>query len=111
MLHGKAAVVFTARDAGSSAILANRLPMIHFDDFLAVDAVGRADTDEQLLDLLEELARPGMARRAGDECRLAAAHFVTSFDSPWGGRLVSLLDDLTPGRADVETGLEARACS
>jgi hypothetical protein len=111
MLHGKAAVVFTARDAGSSAILANRLPMIHFDDFLAVDAVGRADTDEQLLDLLEELARPGMARRAGDECRLAAAHFVTSFDSPWGERLVSLLDDLTPGRADVETGLEARACS
>jgi hypothetical protein len=94
MLHGKPAIVFTAQDAGSSQLIANRLPMTHFEDFLAVREVRRADTSEQLMVVLEELVQPGAAQRAGEDSRRAAHHFVKPFDRPWGDRLVDLLRTL-----------------
>ena len=101
MLHGKPVVVFAPRGEDGSMILANRLPMTHFDDFLSVDAVRRAETRAELIEVLAGLADPAVGTAVGQASRTAAEHFVASFDAPWGERLVDFLSSLVQVRRDV----------
>ena len=67
------------------------MPMLHFEDFLASPEVASVRSVDELIARLPALvdARDGAGR--AERLREAAAHFVTSFDTAWGERLVEFL--------------------
>ena len=102
MLHAKPVVVFTPRDADGSQSLEDRLPLTHFDDFLAVEAVNRAVSRDELIGLIARLVDPAVGPAMGERSRRAAHQFVTPFEEPWGERLLVLLRQMArPGMQRV----------
>lgn len=91
MLHGKAAICFLPEDETGSGRLRDAIPMLHFEDFLASPEVANVRSVDELIARLPVLvdARDGAGR--AERLREAAAHFVTSFDTAWGERLVEFL--------------------
>ncbi len=91
MLNAKPVVVFAPQGAEGSAILNNRLPQFHFEDFFAVPQVAQASNLGELIRSLQPLVDPVKGPEIGADLRREADRFVASFDRPWGERLVTFL--------------------
>ena len=93
MLHAKPVVVFAPEGPEGSEILNNRLPQFHFEEFLAIPQVGRAKTFDQLIAALRPRIDPVRGPAIGAALGHIADEFVSTFDRPWGNRLVDFLAD------------------
>ncbi len=91
MLHGKPVAVFTPQgEAGSELLTNTMLPMLHFEEFLAVKEVARASTQTDLLAVLQHLLNP-LTAPSPQQMQTSGTEFVTPFDRPWRERIVDFI--------------------
>jgi hypothetical protein len=96
MLHGKPVIAFMPTDDKGSKKLSDRMPQIHFEEFLEIPDVGRADSIDELTSVLKPLVIDQAAREArGARLAQAATQFVTPFERPWNDRMVAFLRTVT----------------
>jgi hypothetical protein len=96
LLHGKPALCFlAAAQAGSSLDL--QATLVHFEDMYDDPEVPIARGEDALIpglaDLMGKVGEPGLPKRLA----ASAAHFVTSFEAPYGERLTACLEQLARG--------------
>lgn len=96
-LHGKpvAAYVPHANEGNVSVMI----PLLHFEEFFALDDVIVAPDFDQLLGALPVLASEEGKTR-GARLRIAAEQFVQPFARPWRERIVDLLRELAGQRPE-----------
>lgn len=99
-LHGKPVLCFLPDEDDKTTHFALALPLTHFDDFLVNPSFLVARGDDSLVPSVGALLE-----RVGDEAsaqaqRAACGHFVTSFNEPYGERLVHFLEDMKSGAAE-----------
>ena len=91
-LHGKPVLCFLPEEDDKTSHFALVLPLTHFEDFLKEPAFLVAKGEKSLVasvrTLLEKVGDADFARAQ----QLACAHIVTSFDQPYGERLVRFLE-------------------
>lgn len=91
-LHGKPVLCFLPEEDDKTSHFAFALPLTHFDEFFAEPAFLIARGEDSLVStvrsLLDKVGDDGFKKTL----RLACEHFVSSFDQPYGERLVRFLD-------------------
>lgn len=91
MLHGKPVAVFTPESPkGSDLLSVTMLPMLHFDEFLALPEVARVSSVSELELIIHRLIDPATAPSSARLTK-AAEYFVTPFERPWRDRIVDFL--------------------
>lgn len=96
-LHGKPVVAFAPTDMLAGASVAMSLPMLHFENFLALPDVAVASDTQTLLAAMAALVDPEIAAARGAALKQAATGFATPYDRPWGVRLVEFVERLAAG--------------
>ena len=91
MLHGLPVAVFAAAGAGGSQMLANNLPMLHFDEFLTLPDMPVAHSVEELIAVMPRIADLTDGPELGKRLKKEAGWFTSSFDRPWNQRIVEFL--------------------
>lgn len=95
MLHGLPVAVFAADGPGGSQLLANHLPMLHFDELLKLPDMPVARSIDELIALMPGIADPVGGPALGARFKKEAEWFVTPFDRPWNQRIVEFLTACT----------------
>lgn len=107
MLHAKPVVVYAPAENTGSGAMADMLPMLHFEEFLAVDGVENACDVAGLIHVLRTLTQTEDGARRGAKLRGASERFVTPFERPWRERIVGFLQERS--RAPAAAGRERAA--
>lgn len=98
-LHAKPIVVYAPSSADGAELTGDRLPLLHFEDFLRLPGVALAKSIEELVGELHSVADPVAGDEIGRRLKKAAEIFVASFERPWRERLVDFLRQLVAERA------------
>ncbi len=99
-LHGRPAIVFAPDDGGK--VLQVMMPMLHFEEFLALPDVLTAHSIDSLVAKLAEIGDRESAAARGARLRAAMERFVTQFDRPWRERIVEVLRDAASLKSRAE---------
>lgn len=91
-LHGKPVLCFLPEEDDKTSHYAFALPLTHFDDFFAEPAFLIARGESWLVPAVSSLLDKVGDDDFGQALRLACEHFVSSFDQPYGERLVRFLE-------------------
>jgi hypothetical protein len=94
MIHGKLPVAFVPEDEAGSEMMANNLPMLHFEEFLELPDVHVARSTPDLLHLLQTSLQATDDRAIQQSLKATAQWFVKPFDRPWRERIVDRLAEL-----------------
>lgn len=97
-LHGKPVMCFLPSTAGSDRHFELTLPLTHFDDLFDEPCFLVARGDGELIDRLNQLLKLVGNADFERDLRMACDHFVTSFDRPYGERLVEFVESIVPGK-------------
>lgn len=92
-LHGKPVLCFLPEEDNKSSHYARALPLTHFDDFFAEPRFLVAKGEEALVSSVRTLLNVVGDADFAQALRGACEHFVSSFDQPFGVRLVEFLED------------------
>lgn len=90
-LHGKAVIVHAPASDDPLAPLGSSLPMLHFEEFLALSDVRLTRSEAALTSEMQALLEPGEAEARGRRLREDCTRFVAPFDAPWRDRIVTFL--------------------
>jgi hypothetical protein len=91
MLHGLPVAVFAPDGADGKKLLANTLPLLHFDEFLKLPGMPVARSIDELIALMPGIADPVRGPALGASLQKHAEWFVSPFDRPWKQRIVDFL--------------------
>ncbi|MCF8475387.1 MAG: hypothetical protein K9G60_00010 [Pseudolabrys sp.] len=91
MLHRLPVIVFAPEDESGSQLLANNLPMLHFDEFLNLPDMVVARSVDELVASIPQISDPIAGPALGRKMNEAAVWFVTPFERPWRERIVEFL--------------------
>jgi hypothetical protein len=91
-LHGKPIAVYSPRGPDGSVQLSVNLPLLHFEEFFAVDEVKLSGSADELISRLAVLADPARGPIIGETLRANMVPFVAPFERPWKERLVEFLE-------------------
>lgn len=107
-LHGKPVLCFLPEEDDRTSHFAFALPLTHFDEFFAEPSFLIARGEDSLVPAVRSLLDKVGDKDFGQALRLACEHFVSSFDQPYGERLVRILEDAisvsTEGTGQVPNG-------
>lgn len=99
-LHGKPVLCFLPEEDDKSGHYALVLPLMHFDDFFAEPSFFIARGENALVKAVHSL----LNKVGDDDCaqasRMACKHYVSSFDQPYGERLVYFIESVMQGSSD-----------
>ena len=102
ILHAKPVVVHTPASARTAGPVIAGMPMLHFEQFLALPDVAVAQTDEELICEINRFSDQTETAARGARLHDAAEHFLQPFEQPWCERIVTLLKDVTNASAGGE---------
>lgn len=87
-MHGKPVAIYLPE--GGDSALSKMIPLLHFEEFFALNDLSIARSRDELIGMLPMLvSTEGVAR--GARLKDAASRFVTPFQRPWRERIVDLL--------------------
>lgn len=95
-LHGKPVLCFLPEEDDKTSHFAFALPLTHFDEFFAEPSFLIARGEDSLVPAVRSLLDKVGNKDFGQALRLACEHFVSSFDQPYGERLVRFLEGAIP---------------
>ncbi|MDI1347562.1 MAG: hypothetical protein PSV22_26265 [Pseudolabrys sp.] len=96
VMHGKPVAIYLPE--GDDAVLSKMIPLLHFEEFFALNDVSIARGSDELVGLLPVLvSAEGVA--CGARLKDVARRFVTPFQRPWRERIVDLLGEVVRERA------------
>jgi hypothetical protein len=99
---GRPVLCYVPSDATALRFHRGQSPLVHFEDFLAIDEVVLAESSEQLVPaarrLFAQIANPG----AADRLRAASRHFVVDSPTPYADRLLALVETMAPSQNAAE---------
>jgi hypothetical protein len=112
-LHEKPVIVHVPTSDDPLSPLGSALPLLHFEEFLALPDVRLTRTDSELSSAIHDLLDPAECKLRGQRLRQACAHFVAPFDKPWRERIVTFLKSVAvaapqPSAASAAVTEEAR---
>lgn len=91
---GKPVVVHAPMNEQGKDPLANGLPMLHFNDFLALADVVTTHNEWEVIQAIELLSSFSERCRRGKNLHLATSRFVARFERPWSERIVDFVYNL-----------------
>lgn len=98
-LHGRSVIVFAPDDGGK--VLQAMMPMLHFEEFLALPDVLTARTIDDLVAKLSKIGDSETASARGARLRAAMERFVTPFDCPWRERIIEVLREAASAKGST----------
>ena len=108
-LHAKPIIVYAPSSADGAELTGDRLPLLHFEDFLRLPGVALAKSIDGLVAELHAVAAPVAGAEIGGRLQKAAEIFVAPFERPWRERLVDFLRDVVTKRTSGGRRLPAAA--
>jgi hypothetical protein len=109
-LHGKPIAVYAPRGPDGSVQLSVNLPLLHFEEFFAVDEVKLSQSADELIARLSVLADPIRGSIIGEKLRASMVPFVAPFEWPWKERVVEFLEQRagrSPAAQSLDRALES----